>query len=338
MATKNLGRLTPVDLRNVWTNEAGDFTPWLAERENIELLGETIGIDLEVEAQEKGVGPFRADILCKDTATDDWVLIENQLERTDHVHLGQLLTYAAGLKAVTIVWVARRFTEEHRAALDWLNEITDDRFHFFGLEVEAWRIGDSPAAPKFNVVSKPNEWSRQVAENAARAAEGNLSESRQLQLEFWTGFREQVELNGERIRATKPLPHHWMNLAIGRSGFHLSAVVSQFGEGDGYDEGELRAEFVITHDRSAACFEWLKEQLVAIEAEFGEPLTWYSAEGVKMKRIFVRRPASLGDRAAWPEFWHWLIEKLDRLHAVFQNRIKGLDINALPNDGDGSPL
>jgi len=155
--TPTLGRLEKVDLRTIWTSEAVSFTPWLALEENIKLLGETIGMDLEVEAQEKNVGPFRADILCRETTTPDhWVLVENQLERTDHCHLGQILTYAAGLKAVTIVWVSSKFTDEHRAALDWLNEITDTRFRFFGLEVEAWRIGNSVPAPKFNIVSEPN--------------------------------------------------------------------------------------------------------------------------------------------------------------------------------------
>ncbi len=165
---KNLSRLEKVDLRDVWKTEAGDFTPWLAREENIALLGNAIGIDLEVEAQEKNVGPFRADILCKDTISENWVLVENQLERTDHVHLGQLLTYAAGLNAVTIVWIADRFTDEHRAALDWLNEITDSSFNFFGLEVELWRIGDSPIAPKFNIASKPNDWTKTVGRAAAQ--------------------------------------------------------------------------------------------------------------------------------------------------------------------------
>ena len=146
-----------LSLRDLWKHEERDFTPWLAQEDNIALLGETIGIDLEVEAQEKNVGPFRADILCKDTVTNHWVLIENQLTRTDHTHLGQLLTYAAGLNAVSIVWLAERFSEEHRATLDWLNEITDERFNFFGLEVELWRIGKSPIAPKFNIVCKPND-------------------------------------------------------------------------------------------------------------------------------------------------------------------------------------
>jgi len=126
----SLGRLEKIGLREVWLDEAADFTPWLARPENLRLLGETIGIVLECEAQEKEVGPFRADILCKDTTTGSWVLIENQLERTNHTHLGQLLTYAAGLDAVTIVWITQRFTEEHRAALDWLNEKTEEGINF----------------------------------------------------------------------------------------------------------------------------------------------------------------------------------------------------------------
>jgi hypothetical protein len=126
-------------------------------------------VRLIVEAKEANVGPFRADIVCRDDDTGARVLIENQLDRTDHAHLGQLLTYATGLEAATIVWVARSFTSEHRATLDWLNEITDDKFNFFGLEVELWKIGDSPVAPKFNVVSSPNEWSRTVAEVAHRS-------------------------------------------------------------------------------------------------------------------------------------------------------------------------
>ena len=176
MTKQPLGRLTRVDLRDIWTSEAIDFTPWLAQPENISILGDTLGIDLELEAQEKAVGPFRADILCKDIGTDSWVLVENQLERTDHTHLGQLLTYASGLQAVTIVWIAARFTEEHRATLDWLNKITDESFRFLGLEVELWRIGDSPAAPKFNIVSKPNDWSRSVAQAARSLDEAALTD------------------------------------------------------------------------------------------------------------------------------------------------------------------
>src|SRR5712692_7993331 len=189
MSTNNLGRLQKVDLREAWTSESSDFTPWLAQEENLKLLGETIGIELELESQETEVGPFRADILCKDTATNNWVLIENQLERTDHTHLGQLLTYAAGLDAVTIVWVSPTFTDEHRATLDWRNEITDQRFNFFGLEIEAWRIGDSPVAPKFNIVSKPNDWVKNVTQSAKNLQSAALGEIKELQREYWSRLK-----------------------------------------------------------------------------------------------------------------------------------------------------
>ena len=161
------------------------------------------------------------------------VLIENQLERTDHTHLGQLITYAAGLRAVTIVWVANSFTEEHRATLDWMNNITDTRFNFFGLEVELWRIGESPLAPKFNVVSKPNDWSKTVAEGASRP---ELNETQQLQLDFWTEFRTYAIEHAVSIKPIKPLPQTWMGLAVGRSGFRLAAIASLWNsERDHYD-------------------------------------------------------------------------------------------------------
>ena len=188
MNIKNLGRLERVELRDIWLSEASDFTPWLAQKENLDILGQTLGIVLELEALERPVGPFRADILCKDIGTDRWVLIENQLERTDHNHLGQLLTYASGLEAVTIVWIAALFTEEHRSTLDWLNRITDESFRFFGLEVELWRIGDSPPAPKFNVVSKPNDWSQSVARGARAIDDADLSDTRIMQRAYWTAF------------------------------------------------------------------------------------------------------------------------------------------------------
>ena len=159
-----LGKVQRVNVRDAWPNEANHFTPWLASEDGMELLQETLGMELEVEATEKFVGPFKADILAKrtDTTEDHWVLIENQLERTDHRHLGQLLTYAAGLKAVTVVWIAENFAEEHKAALNWLNDVTRDELEFFGLEIEVWQIGNSEPAPMFNILAEPNEWSREV--------------------------------------------------------------------------------------------------------------------------------------------------------------------------------
>ena len=150
------GRLQPVELRVAWPNEAQDFTPWLAQEENLALLGEVLGMELEFEGKEINVGSFHADILCKNE-DDAWVLIENQLSETNHDHLGKILTYSAGLNAQTVIWIAKKFREEHRAALDRQNEITDERFQYFGIEIKVWKIEDSVPAPEFDIVSKPIE-------------------------------------------------------------------------------------------------------------------------------------------------------------------------------------
>jgi len=320
MSTTSLGRLQKVELREVWLSESAGFTPWLAQPENMKLLGETIGIDLECEAQEKEVGPFRADILCKDTATDNWVLIENQLERTDHTHLGQLLTYAAGLEAVTIVWIAERFTEEHRATLDWLNERTDEKINFFGLEVELWRIGDSPVAPKFNMVCKPNDWTRSIQ----KAAEGNLSEHKQFQQRFWAGFSEFMEGCGSFIKCTKPLPQHWMNLSIGRSGCKMSAIASTWNSVTNLKGPEIRAEVVLHGENSKSDFAALEAKKAGFESKLGFPLTWHNPEGKTMCRIYVRQDADFTNQNLWPVQFAWLREKLEAMHKVFNPAVRGL--------------
>ncbi len=324
MSTNNLGRLKKIDLREVWSSEAAGFTPWLAQEENLKLLGETIGIDLELEAQEKEVGPFRADILCKDTATDSWVLIENQLARTDHSHLGQLLTYAAGLEAVTVVWVAERFTEEHRATLDWLNERTDEKINFFGLEVELWRIGDSPIAPKFNIISQPNEWSRTVQQAAAGA--GGISAHKQLQLKFWTAFREHMEAKGSIVRCQKPLPQHWTNYAIGRSGIHLTSIVSIWNSETNSKGPEIRAELYLDGPNAKQEFAALEKQKENLETALGFPLTWHNPENKAMCRLYTRQDADFLNEALWPQHFEWLRQRLETMHKVFAPIVKNLKL------------
>jgi hypothetical protein len=298
-----------------WDSEATGFTPWLANEKNLQLLSETIGIDLELDSQERSVGPFRADILCKDAATDHWVLIENQLERTDHTHLGQLLTYAAGLQAVTIVWVAERFTDEHRAALDWLNEATSDEFNFFGLEIELWQIGDSEIAPKFNVISHPNEWSRRIRDSVKGV--GEPSEHKQLQRRFWTGFRDYLDAHGGPVRPTQPMLQHWMNHALGRSGTRLSSCLSLSNSRTGGASPEIRAE-VGLHGRDARPhFAELETQREEIERSLGFPLVWHAPEGKKQCRIFVQQDADFTDERLWPEQFEWLRTRLDAMHRVF---------------------
>lgn len=314
----SLGRLERVDLREAWLSEASDFTPWLAQAENLALLGETIGLELECEAQEKNVGPFRADILCRDTATGDWVLIENQLERTDHSHLGQLLTYAAGLKAVTVVWVAQRFTDEHRAALDWLNEITDERFNFFALEIELWRMGRSPVAPKFNVISEPNDWTRTIA--GATGGDGKMTETQQLYLEYWRALKAHLEEVGSSVQMAKPLPQAWMTFPVGRSYFHLSASVTR----------QNRAgwvQLVIHGNDHVPYFRLLHRDREQIEAEIGQTLEW--RERPKGKEGHIRQDfgtIDVEDRSDWPRQHRLFQQALEKFATCFRPRVKALDL------------
>lgn len=314
MAITNLGRLTRVDLRQVWLSEAGHFTPWLAQEENLRLLGETIGIELELESQEKEVGPFRADILCKDTTSENWVLIENQLERTDHTHLGQLLTYAAGLNAVTIVWIAETFTPEHRAALDWLNEHTDEKINLFGLEVELWRIGDSPIAPQFNVISQPNDWARTVQKAAAA---GDVTPHRQLQLEFWTAYREFMESKRSPIRFQKPQPQSWTAHPLGRSGAVLVSAVSLWSSETGTRGPEVRAEVELASPIAKQEFALLFKAKAEIEASLGFPLVWYDPPEAAKCRIYVKKDTDFSSKSLWTEQFEWLRVHLEALHRVF---------------------
>lgn len=322
MSGNNLGRLQKVDLREAWISEFRDFTPWLAQEENLALLGETIGIELELESQETEVGPFRADILCKDTTTNNWVLIENQLERTDHSHLGQLLTYAAGLNAVTIVWIAQRFTEEHRAALDWLNEHTDDKINLFGLEIELWRIGNSPIAPKFNIISQPNEWSRTVQQAAAGG--GEVSEHKQLQLRFWTGFKEYMESKGSFVRCQKPSPQHWMNHAIGRSGSHLCSIVSIWNSETNTRGPEIRAELIMNGPNAKLEFVALEKQRDFIEKALDFPLTWHNPENKAVCRLYTRQNADFTNQELWLQQFEWLRQRLETMHKVLASIVRNL--------------
>lgn len=323
MSPPSLGRLVRVDARDIWKSESGDFTPWLAREENLQLLGDTIGLELELEATEKNVGPFRADILCKDTATGSWVLIENQLERTDHGHLGQLLTYAAGLKAVTIVWVANPFTAEHRAVLDWLNEITAEGINFFGLEVELWRIGDSLAAPKFNIVSQPNDWSESIRNATAAIMAGELTETKQLQLAYWQALSDRLIARSSRVKPQKPLPQAWATFALGKTNVHLTATVNTV-------DRRIAAYVALIGTTGKPYFARLLEQREAIEAGFGGALEWRELPGKKESQVgLIRNDVDPNDTSDWPNQHAWLIDVLERLHRAFSARVKQLPAASL---------
>ena len=318
----HLGRLERINPRDIWSTEDRDFTPWLAKEENIILLGDAIGVSLEVEAQEKQVVPFRADILCRDTSDDTWVLIENQLEKTDHTHLGQLITYASGLKAVKIVWISTKFTEEHRSSLDWLNDITDESFNFFGLEIELWKIGESSIAPKFNVVSKPNDWSKSVV-SATKSAQ--LTDSKLLQRDYWEAFANYLNDNSSILKPTKPFPQHWMNIAVGKSGMHIAAIASYLNsETNSWDEGEIRAEFILSSLSSKSHYNQFYEKKDEIEEIIGEPCAWINRDNVKSCKIYLRKTAHIKDKSDWENQHEWIMNKLESMKKAFSPHFSSL--------------
>jgi Domain of unknown function (DUF4268) len=271
------------------------------------------------EAQEQRVGPFRADILCKDIAGDHWVLIENQLERTDHTHLGQLLTYAAGLKAVTIVWIAANFTDEHRAALDWLNEKTEDSVNFFGLEIELWRIGDSAPAPKFNVVSKPNGWSASVAQKARIIETGPLTPIKELQLAYWQEFVAYLA-DDPVLRPQSARPQSYLYLTSGRSGVEYIARFSSRAPW-------IQVAFSInTLRHDIAWFPLLLDQRDEIDRELGQNLDWdQPRDGYKENRMAIRlENADFQQQPDWSRQHEWLRLQLQALYRIFGPRVRAL--------------
>lgn len=319
----DLGRLVRVDLRTEWGSEPRDFTPWLAKEENIALLGETLNMSLEVEQEEQAVGRFSADILCKDTSSADseWVVIENQLDVTDHKHLGQTLTYAAGLEAKTCIWVAAKFHEEHRAAIDWLNEISGDDHQFFGLEIELWRIGDSVAAPKFNVVAKPNDWKRDVGRSARSMEPAKLTETKRLQLEFWEALKER--LNGHSsLRSQKPRPQHWTTFSIGRSGMHLGAVINT-------REDNIGVELYLGDEFANAYFEQLEQDRELIQAKIDFELVWMPLPERRACRVIGYHPLpDLANKTSWPALQSWMVNALEQMHKTFAPRVRNLSNEA----------
>ena len=298
-----LGRLEKVDLREVWANEARDFTPWLAREENIALLSEAIGMELEVEESEKSVGSFAADIVCLESGTEHRVLIENQLEKTDHAHLGQLITYAAGLDAVTVIWISGRFTDEHRAALDWFNNITQTDINFFGIEIELLRrVGDSVICPQFDIVVKPNQWTK-----TSRRA----SKLGQQQLEYWTAFCNLVEQKKGLVKPSKPKDSSWIRHTI-FSGFNLDI---------GTAKRRIHINVFLSDDNRSTIFNLLEQEKNEIEREIGMELEWKRSSN----RIYLRKfDCDTSDRKAWPEQHDWLYEKLQLFHSAFATRIKTL--------------
>lgn len=214
-----LGKLQEIDIRKVWQHEQYDFSKWLAGEENIQELGDTLNLSLTDVETEKFVGNYRCDILCKDELTGKVVLIENQLEPTNHDHLGKIITYASGLDASVVIWIVASARQEHASAIEWLNKHTDEDLSFFLVEVHAYKIGDSDPAPQFKIIEQPNDFAKSVKSISKNS---DLSDSERNRLEFWTQLNEILEERGKPFNKRKATTDHWYSIAMGSSECHIS--------------------------------------------------------------------------------------------------------------------
>jgi Domain of unknown function (DUF4268) len=299
-----LGRLTPMAARDVWPMEARDFTPWLLD--NADALGEVLGMDLALSGAEHRVGGYALDLIGKDEATGDAVIVENQLEASNHTHLGQILTYAGGTDPVNIVWVATQFREEHRAALEWLNERTNERTRFFAVTVSVVRIEDSVPAPLFSLVVQPNDWGKQVRATTSTSASASARVA--AYREFWSKFLERVQRDHPRwTYARTPPAQNWMNLPTGRSDVLYGVTFGKKG---------LGSELYFGGPDSAANAEHFQALLScreAFEDSYGYPLDWDALPGKKAARIAEYTPGSIERVEDWATYVDWFVDRQDRL-------------------------
>ena len=296
----DVASVSRVDLRDVWPNEASAFTPWLAE--NVEALGEALGMDLELVEVEAPVGSFAVDVLAKEANTNRTVVIENQLEMTNHDHLGKVLTYAAGYNADVLVWVASEIREEHRQALDWLNQRTGPETEVYGVVVELLRIDDSRPAFHFDVVARPNQW-RKSKVGSSRS----VSEKNQAYRAFFQRLVDRLRDKHGFTTSRTASAQSWMDFSMGfRSGVRYSASFAQ--------GGRARAEIYIDVgdlEENKRLFDGLHERKQDVESAIGESLSWERLDEKRASRIAVYRSGRIDSQPNdLSEIEDWMVDRL----------------------------
>ena len=306
-----LGELIKVnDLRTVWSHEAYDFTNWLSEENNLQILSDEIGLNgIELIDTEVKTGSFFVDILANETDTNDKIIIENQLELTDHDHLGKIITYASGHDAKTIIWIVKEAKEEHRQAIDWLNEHTDSDINIFLCKIELWKINDSPLAPNFQVICKPNNWTKSVK------IESNITPSKKIELNYWNKVNEYINNNNFNFSTPAPRPRPIHVLAIGNSAAQIRLTFNT--------KNEMSVRFHINDDK--VLFDKLYENKNEIEKELGFELEWDRSDKYKSSQIRVFKDINYKNEGKWTNYIKWQVDTADKLVKVFLDKINNLN-------------
>lgn len=303
----NLERITKVNPREVWKHEALDFTRWLAKEENISILCEELEINLENVKPEAAAGRYNVDLVADDIDTKRKVIIENQLEPTNHKHLGQLLTYASAYDASIIIWVVTDYTEEHRQAIDWFNRNISDNISFFLVQIEVYKIGNSGPAPKFNIVCEPNDWGKAVKKSNTGDA---VSELKLLQKEFWECFKEYASSRVKTLNLGRaPKPQHWYNISIGTSRCHIALTLNT-------QKSYIGCEIYIRNDK--ALYDSFYKNKDTIESLIGSELEWMELPDATASRILLTHAGNPKERKRWDEYNTWYVDTIEKFSLAFK--------------------
>lgn len=305
-----IGKLKEVDVRELWKHEQYDFSNWLAKTENLEYLNDILGLTLTDVNKEVYVGPYRCDLVAKDETTDATVIIENQLDATNHDHLGKIITYASGLKAKVIVWIVKEAKEEHRAAIEWLNNNTGTDVNFFLIEIHAYQIGDSLPAPKFEIIEKPNDFVKRGNQNSV---DGDMTKAQSERLYFWEEFNRVVVQRGKPFNLRKASTDHWYDVALGSSDAYIVInLVNKY--------GNVVVELYITDNKSL--YDKLYEKKAAIEDELGLQLEWSRLDNKKASRIkYFINGLNFDDHSNYPALMNEIIDTAVNMRTVFQQYV-----------------
>jgi hypothetical protein len=308
---EKLGNLKKVELRSAWNHEALDFTKWLSKEENLELLSEEIGIDIKLIQTEANVGSFNVDILAEEENTGRKIIIENQLEPTNHDHLGKLITYSSGHDAEISIWIVKDVRDEHKQAINWLNDHSDEDANFFLIKMELWQVDDSLPAPKFQIISKPNDWAKAIKKSTTIGREP--TETKLLQLDFWNKFKESAQNNKSGLRLRNPRPQHWYSVSIGNSIAGMSYTINT-------QENKIACEIYIPREKSL--FYYLHDLKDKIESELGFEANWMELPNKKASRIKISNEADINNSNNWESYFTWMQETGEKMQDVFSRYIK----------------
>jgi hypothetical protein len=301
---KPLSKLNKVELRDVWGHEAIDFTTWIAQKDNLDALSEEIGVDIKLIKTEANVGKFSVDILAEEEASGRKIIIENQLEDTNHDHLWKIITYASGYDAEIIIWIVRDVRDEHQKAIDWLNEHTDENISFFLIKIELWQIEGSNPAPKFEIMVSPNEWAKTIKSSPTNS---ELTNTKLQQPEFWNKFKNHVRLSDTRIRLQTPRPQHYYDVSMGSADGHIDLLI---------DSRDNLIGCGIYISRNKELFSFLQAHKEEIEKEIGETAEWVDA--AVASRIKIKKGvADVFNQEEAENYFAWLYEKTILFQKVF---------------------